>query len=126
MFIAMLIRIASVVLTLAGVLALALGIFHWLGAGANLIALHMLLGLLAVGALWVIGVAQAFSKEGAWTIAAGALVVGALTVALGFRQAALLVGEFHWIIQAAHALLGVLAIGIGHMGAARSRKGQAN
>ena len=125
-FIAMLIRIASVVLTLAGLLAFTLGILHWIGVAANLIAMHMLLGLLAVGALWVIGVAQAFSKGGAWTIAACAVVVGAITVVLGLRQAALLVGDFHWVIQVAHALCGVLAIGIGHMGAARARKSSAS
>jgi hypothetical protein len=36
-----------------------------------------------------------------------------------------MVGEFHWIIQVIHLLLGLAAIGIGHMAAARYRKGAA-
>ena len=65
----MVIRIASAVLTLAGLLALISGVLFWTGTALNLMALHMLLGFLAVGALWVIGVAQAFAERGSWVIA---------------------------------------------------------
>jgi hypothetical protein len=121
----MVIRIASVVLSLAGLLALLLGLLFWTGAALNLIQMHMLLGLLAVGALLVIGIGQAFSKGGSWIIAAGALVVGAATIVLGMMQASLMVNEFHWVIQVIHLVLGLLTIGMGHMGAARYRKGSA-
>ena len=119
----MTIRIASIVLSLAGLLALILGALFWIGVALNLVSMHMLLGLLAVGALWVIGVAQAFSKGGSWTIAACALVIGAITAVLGMMQASLMVGASHWVIQFIHLVLGILTIGIGHMGAARYRKG---
>jgi hypothetical protein len=119
----MVIRIASVVLSLAGLLALLLGLLFSTGAALNLIQMHMLLGLLAVGALLVIGIGQAFSKGGSWIIVAGALVVGAATVVLGMMQASLMVNEFHWVIQVVHLVLGLLTIGVGHMGAARYRKG---
>jgi hypothetical protein len=122
MFSIMLLRIASVVLSFAGLLAFVLGLLHWLGAAMNLLTMHMLLGLLAVGALWVIGLAQALSPGGSWVIAALSLAVGALTGFLGLNQAALVVGDLHWVVQVLHALLGVLTIGIGHMGAARARK----
>jgi hypothetical protein len=118
----MLMRIASLVLTFAGLLALALGVLHWLGVAMNLITMHMLLGLLAVGALWLIGVAQAFSPRGSWTVAALALVVGAVTVFLGWNQTTLLIGELHWFVQLMHVLAGVFAIGIGHMAVAHARK----
>jgi hypothetical protein len=124
-FIAMVIRIASVVLSLAGILALILGLFFWFSAALNLVSMHMLLGLLAVGALWVVGVAQALSKGGSWIIAVVALIVGALTAGLGMIQSSLLVGDFHWVIQIIHPLLGVSTIGLGHMGAARHRKAMA-
>jgi len=119
----MVIRIASMVLSLAGVLALILGLFFWFGAALNLVSMHMLLGLLAVGALWVIGVAQAFSNGGSWALAAIALIVGAITAGLGMIQSSLLVGGFHWAIQIIHLALGISVIGLGHMGAARHRKG---
>ena len=115
----MVIRIASAVLTMAGLLALISGILFWTGTAVNLIALHMLLGFLAVGALWVIGLTQAFAQHGSWIIAACALIVGAAMIVLGMMQSSLLPGEYHWIIQAIHLALGLLTIGIGHMAAAR-------
>jgi hypothetical protein len=118
----MVIRIASAVLTLAGMLALISGVRFWTGTALNLMALHMLLGFLAVGALWLIGVAQAFAPRGSWVIAAGALIVGAVMIVIGMMQSSLLAGEFHWIIQVIHLTLGLLTIGIGHMAAARYRK----
>jgi hypothetical protein len=119
----MTIRIASVVLSFAGLLALILGLLFWTNSALNLIQMHMLLGLLAVGALWVIGIGQAFSKGGSWIIAACALIVGAAMILIGWTQSSLLVGELHWVIQVVHLVLGLLVIGLGHMGAARYRKG---
>ena len=118
----MVIRIATAALTLAGSLALISGLLFWTGIAVNLITLHMLLGFLAVSALWVIGVAQAFSPRGSWLIAACALMVGAVMIAIGTMQSSLLPGEFHWIIQLIHLALGLLTIGIGHKAAARYRK----
>jgi hypothetical protein len=121
----MVIRIASVVLSFAGLLALILGLLFWTNSALNLIQMHMALGLLAVGALWVIGIGQALSKGGSWLIAACALVVGAAIIVLGWTQSSLMVGELHWVIQVLHLVLGLLVIGMGHMGAARYRKSTA-
>ncbi|MEX0803549.1 MAG: hypothetical protein WD688_09570 [Candidatus Binatia bacterium] len=121
----MIIRIASAALTLAGLLALISGLLFWTGRTLDLISMHMLLGFLAVGALWVIAIGQALSKRGSWILAAGALIVGAAAIVVGMRQATLMVGEFHWVIEVLHLVLGVLTIGIGHMGAGRYRKGTA-
>jgi hypothetical protein len=118
----MVIRIASMVLSFAGVLALILGLLIWTAGDLNLVQMHMLLGLLAVGALWVIGIGQAFSTGGSWVIAACALVVGGTLIFIGMTQATLIAGAFHWVIQLLHLALGVLVIGIGHIGAARYRK----
>jgi len=123
---AMAIRIASMVLSLAGLLALILGLLFWTGSALNLVSLHMLLGFLAVGALWIVGVAQALTRSGSWIIAIVAIVVGALMVVLGLIQSSLMVGEFHWVIRIVHLLLGLLTIGMGHMAAARSRKHSPN
>jgi hypothetical protein len=121
----MVIRIASGVLTLAGLLALILGLLFWTGAALNVISMHMLLGFLAVAALWVVGLAQAFSQFGSWMLAAVALIIGAAMIMIGLNQSLLAAGEFHWVIQGIHLTLGILTIGIGHMAAARYRKGSA-
>ena len=118
----MLIRTASIVLSLAGLLSLILGLLFWTGMALNLVSIHMLLGFLAVGALWVIGVGQAFAKGGSWIIAVTALIVGAMMIIFGLYQASLMVGDFHWVVQVTHLVLGILTIGLGHMGAARFRK----
>jgi len=119
----MVIRIASIALSFAGLLALILGLLVWANHGLNLIQMHMLLGLLAVGALWVIGIGQTFSKGGSWLIAVCALVVGAAMIIIGLNQSALMLGPFHWVIQILHLVLGLLVIGMGHIGSARYRKG---
>jgi hypothetical protein len=118
----MVIQVASLMLRVFGTLALILGLLFWVGIGLNLIAIHMLLGLLVVLLLWIVGVGQAFSRNGSWVLAIGALALGALTIVFGLRQSALLVGPFHWVIQVIHLLLGVLAVGMGQASAARYRK----
>ena len=117
----MVFRIASIVLRVCGALALILGILFWTGNALNLISIHMLLGILVVLSLWVIGVGQAFSSGGSWPLAASALLVGLLAMVVGMTQSSLMVGSFHWVIQVIHLLLGVLAIGIGQISAARAR-----
>jgi hypothetical protein len=118
----MVIHIASAVLSAAGLLALISGGLFWMGVALNLITLHMLLGFLAVAALWTIGIAQAVANGGSRVVAACALLVGALTIALGLYQSSLLIGPLHWIVAITHLILGILTIGLGHMGAARYRK----
>ena len=118
----MLIRTTSIVLSLAGLLSLILGLLFWTGMALNLISMHMLLGFLAVAALWVIGVGQAFAKGGSWILAVAAFIVGAMTIVFGLYHASLMVGDFHWVVQVTHLVLGILTIGLGHMGAARFRK----
>ena len=118
----MLVRYATALLTLAGTLALILGLLYWAGTAVHLMTMHMPLGLLTVGALWVSGIAQAAIKGGSWFIAASTAFVGAATIVFGLLHPALMVGEFHWIIQVVHLALGILTIGLGHMAAARYRE----
>ena len=55
-------------------------------------------------------------------MAGGALLLGLLVIVVGMRQSSLLVGPFHWVIQVVHLLLGILAVGVGQIAAARWRK----
>jgi hypothetical protein len=119
------IRFASILLRVFGILAVILGLLFWTGNGLRFIPVHMLLGLLVVLLLWIVGVGQAFSSGGSWMLAIGALALGALTILLGLRQSALLPGPFHWVIQLIHLLLGVLSVGVGQISAGRYRKASA-
>lgn len=119
---AMINRYATALVTLAGTLALILGLIYWLGAAPSLLSMHMLLGFLTVGGMCTVAIGQALSPGGSWVLALLGLAVGALTVYIGVNQAALLVGDFHWLVQVAHLLLGVLTIGIVHMIGARQRR----
>lgn len=118
----MTVRIAAAVLTLAGLLALISGLLFWSGAAVDLIALHMLLGFLTVAALWTIGFAQALAPSGTWRMALMIAIVGALTLLLGLYQPQLVAGPYRSIVRIIHLLLGIAAIGFGHMAAARQRK----
>src|SRR5258706_15695961 len=114
----MVIRYASMILSVAGLLALLFGLLFWAGIAMNFISLHMLLGLLAVAALWLIGVGQAIAKGGSWTIPIISLVTGALTLYGGLYQSAMIVGASHWGIPVIHLGLGVLIVRLGHMSTA--------
>lgn len=116
------IRIASIVLSFSGVFALILGLLFWGHRATDLVPLHMLLGFLVVGALWVVGIGQAFFRGGSWAIAACAFIIGTLISTLGITQASVMVGEYHWVVQIVHLALGLTAIAIGHIAAARYRK----
>ena len=118
----MAIRYATAILTVAGLLALLLGFFIWIGFGVQLISMHMLLGLLAVGALWIVAIGQAFSDHGHKGLALVAVILGVSTIWLGMSQATLLSGSAHWIIQIVHLILGLATVGLGHAAAARHRK----
>jgi hypothetical protein len=120
----MIIRYAAMILSVAASLALLLGLLFWAGIAMNFISLHMLLGLLAVAALWLIGVGQAIVKGGSWAIAIVVLVIGALTLYVGLYQSAMMVGPAHGVIQVIHLILGVLIVGLGHMATARYRRNQ--
>lgn len=119
---AMINRYATALVTLAGTLALILGMLFWLGAAPSLLSMHMLLGFLTVGGLWTVAIGQALSDGGSWLLALIAVLVGALTIYIGVNQAALLTGDLHWLIQVLHLLLGILTIGMVHIFAARQRR----
>jgi len=115
-------RYAAAVMTFAGMLALASGLYFWLTGSVSLGSMHMLLGFLTVAGLWTIGIAQAITAGGSSALAAVAFIVGALTIYIGMNQAAMFLGEHRWLIQLSHLVLGILSIGIGHMAAARQRR----
>ena len=120
------ITISIMVLRLGVLLALLLGILFWVGVVQNdtLTLVHMLIGFVVVISLWVIGLAQGFLKGGSFPLALATFVVGLLVAFVGLFQQKWLPepNSMHWIIQVIHLLLGLSAIGLGEMVAARTRR----
>jgi hypothetical protein len=98
---------------LSGIALLVLGILFWTGHGLSLLSLHMLLGTLFVICLWVLA-ALGFVTRGARGFAFLVLIWSLIVPALGVSQVRLLPGSDHWVIQTAHLLVGIIAMGLGH------------
>ncbi len=122
----MLVRISSMVLRIAALLALILGLLFWFNAAPDaLIPVHMLLGIIVVITLWLLAYAIATAPQGRNVgLAAGAAVLGLLLVIVGVTQngALALSDSAHWVIQVIHLLLGLGSIGIGEAITGRYRR----
>ena len=116
------INIALMVLRVAWILTIILGIVFWIGNTDTLIPIHMLLGIIVVISLWVIGLAQGFIKGGNFVLALATFLLGLIIAIVGLNQANWLTGSNHWIIQVIHLLLGIAAIGLAEMIAARTKR----
>jgi len=105
-------RSLTVMRSITGVLwlaQLALGIVFWTGHALSLAQLHMGLGLLFVVALIVLAVLSA--RAGAPTpLVVATVVLAAAILALGYTQAQILPGPYHWTVRVAHLLLGLVAM----------------
>jgi hypothetical protein len=97
---------------LCGLVALVLGLLFWTGNARSLLAVHMLVGIVLVLALWVLAglAARAGVHPG---FVALAVVWGIVVPALGIMQTRLLPGAAHWVIQVLHLLVGIVAMGLG-------------
>ncbi len=123
----MFVRIIIMVMRLCVLIALILGILVWIKgtnvAGGRLLPLHMGLGILIALLLLLLGCFILTIKGRNIGLAIGAFVLAICMVALGLRQQFILTDpSFHWIIQVAHLLLGLLALGMGEMIAGRYKR----
>jgi hypothetical protein len=107
---------------IAGILALLLGLLIGRVNFNGLPRLHMVLGIVVVAALALIAISGFFARlQPALPLVA--LVWAGGTAYIGFAQTSLLTGDTHWIVEVAHALLGVGAIGLAEaIGARVSRQ----
>jgi hypothetical protein len=109
------VRSIQVIAGIAGLVALALGLAFWI-AQLDFINLHMLSGLLVTLTLLVMSLlALGTRRVRLWGLVG---IVYALIVPIfGLVQSGLLVGDLHWLIQAAHTLVGIGALALtGSMG----------
>ena len=106
-------RIAIMVLRITVLFNLVTGIIFWTGNADPLQIVHIISGILAVLALWTLGIMQGL-RGGSFGLALATFVVGFLLALVGlFQQKWLPDPANHWIIQVIHLVLGLAAIGLG-------------
>lgn len=107
------VRIARLLLSLSGIALLVLGILFWTGHALSLLQTHMMLGGLFVICMWVLA-ALGLAGQGTRGLALIVLIWSLVVPALGVTQLRLMPGAGHWVIQALHLLVGLIAMGLGH------------
>jgi hypothetical protein len=95
---------------IAGLIALVLGLLFWI-ANLDFISIHMLLGILVALSLLILGIVAVFTK-GLRVLGVIGIVYAPIMLVFGLRQATLLVGNLHWLIQTAHLLVGLGALAL--------------
>jgi hypothetical protein len=109
---------ARILVAVAGIGVLLLGLLFWSGSSLNLLPIHMHLGETLVLGLWILAVLGIIARV-SWGLVLLVFVWGLIVPALGMMQLRLMPGSLHWVIQLVHLLVGVVAMGLGHMLAAR-------
>jgi len=108
---------------IAGLAALVLGLLIWAGVARALVPIHTLIGITLVVGLWTEAVVV-LRAGGKGLLPGVALAWGLLTVGFGLTQAQVIVGGSHVIVEVAHLLVGIVAIGLGEALAATARSGR--
>jgi uncharacterized membrane protein YhiD involved in acid resistance len=109
---------------IAGLAAVVLGIVTWIGGGKGLVPLHMLVGVILVAGLWVLAALGLRAGTGP-VLPAVAFAWGLLVVLFGLNQATILPGDTHLVVEVAHLLVGIVAIGIGEAFGIRTGRARA-
>lgn len=105
-----------------GLALIALGLLIWADVGGAVTPIHMLIGIVLVVAL-AAAAALALRAGVKPILPAIAVAWGLLTIAFGLTQARLLPGDLHLVVEVAHLLVGLVAIGLGEALAAAGRRG---
>ena len=99
-----------ILLRIGAGIQMVVGIGMWTGHWYSLRDFHIQSGIAFVGILWLIALRAFFHNKA--LLAVFALAWGCFVIGFGIIQANLLVGSLHWIIQLAHLLIGLAAVGI--------------
>jgi len=106
------ITVAHMTIRISGLLLLLLGIAIWTGRADGVIPVHELLGFVLVLSLWTLSYLAARAGVPMKWVAL-AVAWGLVAPILGLVQGDLLTGDWHWIVQVLHLVIGVGAIGMG-------------
>ena len=102
-------RLIQIIAGICGVVALTLGMGTY--THANFTSIHMLFGLLVALALLVLAIMAAFTN-GLRRLGAIGIVYALIVPIFGVTQQMILVGDLHWLIEAAHLLVGFGAVAL--------------
>ena len=103
--------IAIWVARITGLIQIVLGLLFWTGNLRALVNVHMISGTILVLALWFLAF-QAISSGANPGLGYVSIIWGLLTIVLGVTQPGLLPGQFHWVIQVLHLVIGIGAMGL--------------
>lgn len=115
------IRLISLVARVALMVTLGLGLFFWIAqlfvwvgllvflAQIGFPGIHEGFGTLGVLGLFLLGSVAVFTK-GSRLLGVGSMIYALVVPAFGLTQSMILVGPLHWLIQAAHLLVGIGAM----------------
>lgn len=101
------------ILTLLGVALIVLGVLFWMGRSLSLLPLHLMLGGIFVLCMWLLSGLALYARK-ARALAAIVFIWGLIVPLVGMEQLRIVPGSLHWIVQAVHLLVGLIAIGLGH------------
>ena len=104
------VRIIRGIAGVAGLGALTLGLLDWI-ANVSFISIHILFGLTVALSLLVLSIVAVFTRQMRLLGAVG-IVYALILPVFGLTQATLLVGSLHWLIRAAHLLVGLGALAL--------------
>lgn len=104
------VRIIQWIGGIAGLGALTLGLLFWI-FGIDFISLHMLFGLTVALALLMLGLV-ALATRGIRLLGAVGVVYALVVPVFGLTQDRILDTSAHWVIQAAHLLVGIGALAL--------------
>src|SRR5690348_1338961 len=107
-------NVLRILVSAIGAIMIVLGLLFWTGNAFGLLPLHMLLGIALVLILWIIAVMALVARVNP-ILALVALIWGLIVPILGITQFQLLPGSLHWIIQALHLLVGLIAIALANI-----------
>jgi hypothetical protein len=104
------ITVAHWLVRLTGLIQIVLGVLFWTGNALTLIPVHMLSGFVLVLSVWTLAVLAALAGVSRGFVVL-VIVWGVIVLVLGLTQTQLVPGDFHWVIQVLHLLVGLGAIG---------------
>ncbi|SRR5579883_2785891 len=115
-------QVASWALRISALAALLIGLELWSGGGGALVPVHMALGIVAVVAVWSLGLMQLRRPGGSRGLASATLLLGVLLPVAGVGQLSFFGGSGQLIAQLVHVVLAFAVIGTGEACAGRLRR----
>ncbi len=113
--------LAQMTVRVSGIVLLVLGVIFWTGNLDSLHLVHILMGLLLVLGLWTLAFLAVRGRVAVRLSVLG-FAWGVIAPVLGLTQVNLLMGGAHWVVQVIHLLVGLGAIGIAEVLAARIKR----